>query len=274
MGDITISNVVGSTTDGPINLYIPYHKINAIEKHTIDAIKAHTINAIESHTINAIERHTIQSIDAIKAIAPVAAHIKEVNHIDPISIESLHVREVRNVEPIQIEKLNITNLPAVNLSIRQLPSVNVDIRRMPPLSIGLHQQFEIPSDYTLRASFLGFECVRMRLQGKSVVVPRDQYRREVSRSLSRSYAEVAAGGNPAIPSRRIEKSLTVVPACPPRSMPVPAPKPRPQPAHARLPGAGKPDIRCGAPSGSYGLGAALNGPRARQARRSISSEGR
>ena len=264
MGEITITNNIKGD-DPPIDLYIP--------SHTIDAIKAHTIDAIKTHTINAI-----QSIDAVKSIAPVAAHIKEVNHIDPISIESLHVREVRNVEPIQIEKLNITNLPAVNLSIRQLPSVDVSVRRVPPLSIGLHQQLEIPSDYTVRASLLGFECFRMRIQGRSVVVPRDQHRREIGRTLSRSYCEVAAGGNPAIPSRRIEKSVTVDPMGPPMPPPCPAPM------VGRLghpldrgpsPVAGKTELRCGAPSGSFGLKAESAGPRVRNPRRMrVSAEGR
>lgn len=188
------------------NITVTGESVISIPAHTINNIAAHTINDIQGHTINNIEGHTI---DRIKAIAPVATHIKEVNHIDPISIESLHVRGVRNVDPIQIERLNVTNFPAMNMSLRQLPPMDMSVRKMPPLSVGLHQHLDIPSDYTLRASLLGLECVRVRIQGKSTVAPRESYRREVSRTLNRSYPEVAAGGNPAIPSHRTEKCVTV-----------------------------------------------------------------
>jgi hypothetical protein len=140
-------------------------------------------------------------IRELQNIAPIAAHIKELNHIDPISVESLHVSEVRNIEPIRIDRFNVTSLPMVNMSLRQLPPVNLDIRRLPAVSLGTHQVFDVPSDYVVRARVLGFEVLRLHLSGCTQVAPRDRYRREQSRSDNRSYPEVATAGNPAIPSR-------------------------------------------------------------------------
>src|ERR1017187_7070225 len=70
-------------------------------------------------------------IDALQNIAPIAAHIKEVNHIDPLSVESLFVSQVRNIEPLRITKFNVTNLPLVNLAVRQIPAVDLNVRRLP-----------------------------------------------------------------------------------------------------------------------------------------------
>jgi hypothetical protein len=139
-------------------------------------------------------------IRELQNIAPIAAHIKEVNHIDPISVDSLHVSEVRNIEPINISRFNVTNLPMMNMSLRKLPPVNLNIRELPAVSLGTHQVFEVPSDYLVRARFLGFEVLRLRLRGRTEIAPRDRYRREQSQSDNRSYAEVATAGNPAIPS--------------------------------------------------------------------------
>ncbi len=186
-----------------------------IQAHTIDDIKSHTIDEIKSHTIDDIKSHTIDEIKKIDNISPVALHIKEVNQIHPIAVEALHVRAIRNVDPVQIEKLNVTNLPPVNLSVRQAPPLDMKVRRVPPLSIGLHQHFDIPSDYLLRASVLGLELARVRIQGQSTMIPRDRHRREVSRSLNRSFPQVAVGGEPGIPSRHIEKTVTC--HCPPRT---------------------------------------------------------
>lgn len=140
-------------------------------------------------------------IRELQNIAPIAAHIKEVNHIDPISIESLHVSEVRNIEPIRVDRFNVTDLPMVNMSVRQLPTVNLDIRRLPAVSLGTHQIFEVPSDYVVRARVLGFEVLRLHLRGRTEIAPRNRYRREQSRSDNCSFPEVATAGNPAIPSR-------------------------------------------------------------------------
>jgi hypothetical protein len=215
-------------------------------------------------TIKSIDRVAPLTIAKVESIAPLATHIKEVGHIDPISVESLHVRGVKNVEPIQIERLNITNFPAMNMSLRQLPPLDMSVRRVPPLSVGLHQHFEIPSDYIMRAFFLGIEWARLRIQGHSSVIPRDRYRREVSRTMNRSFPEVAAGGNPAIPSRRIERS--VVYHCPP-------PRPisaraangiRQGPAHAGVMGnrLAAPGIRTGAPLGAKRMGLHTSQPAA------------
>lgn len=155
-------------------------------------------------------------ISEVRHIAPAAVHIKELNHIDPISIESLRVNEVRNLDPIRIEKFNVTNLPTVNLSLRQLPAVDMNIRRIPPVSIGLHQDFCLPSTYTLRARLLGIEFLRLHLDGHTVLSPRDKVRREQHRTSDRSFPEVAVAGNPAIPSRMEEKGARVMasgPSC-------------------------------------------------------------
>ena len=149
-------------------------------------------------------------VDEVRHIAPAAVHIKELNHIDPITIESLKVNEIRNLDPIRVEKFNVTNLPTVNLSLRQLPAVDMNIRRLPPLSVGLHQDFCLPSSYTLRARLLGIEFLRLNLDGHTVLSPRDKVRREQARNPSQSFPQVAVAGNPAIPSRIIQKGSTVV----------------------------------------------------------------
>jgi len=140
-------------------------------------------------------------IRELQNIAPIAVHIKELNHLDPITVESLHVSEVRNIEPISIERFNVTNLPMVNMSLQRLPPVNLNIRELPAVSLGTHQVFEVPSDYVVRARLLGFEVLRLHLRGRTEIAPRDRHRREQSRSENRSYPEVATAGNPAIPSR-------------------------------------------------------------------------
>jgi hypothetical protein len=155
-------------------------------------------------------------ISEVRHIAPAAVHIKELNHIDPISIESLRVNEVKNLDPIRIEKFNVTHLPTVNLSLRQLPPVDMNIRRIPPVSIGLHQDFCLPSNYTLRAQLLGIEFLRLHVAGHTVLSPRDKVRREQHRTPNRSFPEVAVAGNPAIPSRIEEKGARVMasrPSC-------------------------------------------------------------
>jgi len=143
-------------------------------------------------------------IRELRNIAPIAAHIKELNHIDPISVESLFVSQVRNIEPLAIEKFNITNLPLVNLALRQVPPVELNVRRLPAVSIGTHQVFEMPSQYTVRARFLGFEILRVQLSGKTRIAASETFRREQERTGSRSFPVVATAGNPAIPSQRKE----------------------------------------------------------------------
>ncbi|HNP59619.1 MAG TPA: hypothetical protein PKM72_02200 [Nitrospirales bacterium] len=149
-------------------------------------------------------------ISEVRNIAPAAVHIKELNHIDPLTIESLRIDEIRNLDPIRVEQFNVTNLPTVNLSLRQLPAVDMNIRRLPPVSIGLHQDFCLPSSYTLRARVLGIELLRLNLDGRTMVSPRDRVRREQSRTPAQSFPQVATAGNPAIPSRSMTKGSRVV----------------------------------------------------------------
>jgi hypothetical protein len=78
------------------------------------------------------------------------------------------------------------------------------------VAIALQQQLELTSSYTMRARLLGLDVMRMEIQGKTKVVPRDCARREQSRSHERSFPDVAAAGNPAIPTRAIETGTQVV----------------------------------------------------------------
>ena len=142
----------------------------------------------------------INSIDRVQNIDPVAIHIKEVNHIDPLSIDALHIKEVNNIDPIQVAKFNVTNLPMVNVSLRQLPDIEINLKTLPPITVGTHQTFCIPSNYTLRARFLGVELIRLNLDGQTMVIPKERYRREQSRSPNKSFPETSVAGNPAIPS--------------------------------------------------------------------------
>jgi hypothetical protein len=145
-------------------------------------------------------------IQELQKIAPIAAHIKEVNHIDPINVESLFVSQVRNIDPIHIEQFNVTNLPLVNMALRQLPPVELNVGRLPAVSIGTHQVFDIPSCYTIRARLLGLEVLRVQLAGSTRIAPMDRFRREQERASNRSFPTVATAGNPAIPSFLISKN--------------------------------------------------------------------
>jgi hypothetical protein len=149
-------------------------------------------------------------VQQVQKIAPVAAHIKEINHIDPISVEAFHVNEVKNIEPINIAKFNVTNLPTVNMLLRHLPPVDFNVRRLPALSVGSHQNFRLPSNYTVRARFLGIELFRIHLEGETAIVPRERFRREQGRSHNRSFPLPEPSGNAAIPSICQEKEVRVV----------------------------------------------------------------
>lgn len=144
-------------------------------------------------------------ITELQKIAPIATHIKEVNRIDPLRIEEFHLNELKNIEPIRIEKFNVTNLPMVNVALRQLPAVDMNIRRLPPVSVGLHQDFQVPSNYLVRGLLFGIELFRIQLNGETRIIPRDRYRREQSRTPNRSFPRTAAAGDPAIPSVLKEK---------------------------------------------------------------------
>ena len=147
-------------------------------------------------------------INALQNIAPIAAHIKEVNHIDPLSVESLFVSQVRNIEPLRITKFNVTNLPLVNLAVRQIPAVDLNVRRLPAVSVGTHQVFDLPSNYMVRARLLGFEVFRLQLSGRTRIEPQERFRREQEKADNRSFPTVATAGNSAIPSIRKEKDST------------------------------------------------------------------
>jgi hypothetical protein len=147
----------------------------------------------------------------IGQIAPAAVHIKELNHVDPISVESLRIDQLRNVEPVRIERFDVTHLPTVNLSLGRLPNVDLNVRRVPPIAVGVHQDFDVPSEYTVHARLLGVEVLRLNIHGRTVVMPRDRAHREQARSHERSFPDVAAVGNPAIPARAIETHAEAVP---------------------------------------------------------------
>jgi hypothetical protein len=145
-------------------------------------------------------------VQELQKIAPMAVHLKEVNHVDPLSVESLFVSQVRNIEPLNIARFNVTNLPLVNLALRQMPAVELNVGRLPAVSIGTHQVFDLPSNYVVRARLLGFEFLRVQLSGRTRITPSERYRREQDRADNRSFPRAATAGNPAIPSVRRETS--------------------------------------------------------------------
>jgi len=102
-------------------------------------------------------------------------------------VEALQVSQVRNIEPLKIEEFNVTNLPTVNLSMRQLPPVDLNIRRLPALSVGTHQVFEVPSNYTVRARFLGIEVLRIQLAGRTTIGPRELFRKSRSERAAAAF---------------------------------------------------------------------------------------
>ncbi len=150
------------------------------------------------------------TIAQVEKVAPVGVHIKELNQIAPLSVELLRVDHVRHVDPLRIDRLNITQLPSVNITMSQLPALDLNVRRVPPVTIALHQQFEMTSSYSMMARIFGLKLMRLDLSGTTRITPRNCDRREVSRQHERSFADVAAASNPAIPSRAVEKSCTTV----------------------------------------------------------------
>jgi hypothetical protein len=210
---------------------------------------------VDVKQVKNIDPVTIKSVDQVKnidplriaKIAPAAIHVKELNHIDPISIDSLRVDEFRNVDPFRIERFDVTTLPTVNLSIGEAPSLDLDIRRIPPLAIALGQNVVLPSEYHVRARLLGLEILRIHITGRTMLRPCDEPRREVSASHERSQREVAAVGNPAIPVICTEeRAEAVVQRRPP---------PRRGHSHRPAPSAQHGELRVGAPpaQASFGL---------------------
>lgn len=198
----------------------------------IDIKSANGIEPLDISSISNISPvtiATIKKIEKIEKIAPAAVHIKELNQIDPLTVESLRVDSVRNLEPLAVDRLNVTHLPMMNLSLARMPAMDLNVRRMPPLAIGMHQEFELPSNYTIRTRLLGFEIMRFDIHGASRLVPRERARREQSHNHERSYPDVAAVGNPAIPNRcretHAETFTTPAPStCAPRPCPPTPPR--------------------------------------------------
>jgi hypothetical protein len=174
------------------------------------------VKNIDPVTIKEIDR--VSNIEPLRIakIAPAAVHVKELNHIDPITVDSLRVDEVRNLEPVKIERFDVTHLPTVNLTLGEVPALDLNLRRIPPLAVGLHQEFVLPSEYFIRARLLGLEFLRVHVTGRTRVHPHDRTRREVSSSHERSFQEVAAVGNPAIPVTCREEYAEAVIREPPR----------------------------------------------------------
>jgi len=176
----------------------------------IDIKSATGIDPIHIASIDDIKKIAPITVASVQKIAPAAVHIKELNHIDPLTVESLRVDSVRNLEPLNVDRLNVTHLPMVNLSLARMPTMDLNVRRMPPLAVGLHQEFDLPSKYTIHTRLLGFEIVRFDIHGSSRLVPRERARREQSHNHERSFPDVAAVGNPAIPNRCRETSAEAV----------------------------------------------------------------
>lgn len=214
--------------------------VDVVSATGIEPLKVHELKGIEPLHIQEVTGIEPLRIDYVRQIAPVAAHIKEVNHIDPLSVEAFHVTEVNGIEPLNVASFNVTRLPAVNLAIRQVPALDMNIRSLPGVSIGTHQNFDIPSNYTIRARLLGFEFLRLHLTGQSTVIPRERYRQEQSRSPNRSYVQVATAGNPGIPVRCRERQAEVCQMGPPCHPPPASP--------ARPPGGG---LHVGMPAMSF-----------------------
>lgn len=169
-------------------------------------INSGTINHVKDVQVEHVKGVEVEhvkdvEIEHVRHISPVAVHLKEINNIDPVSVDAFNVTEIRNVEPFRVREFNVTNLPNVNISLRQLPAVEMNVRRLPPVSVGLHQNFHIPSDYLVRMQFLGFEFLRVALNGQSQIVPCERHRREQARAHDRSFPQPATAGNPAIPSQ-------------------------------------------------------------------------
>jgi hypothetical protein len=231
-----------------------------------------TLTSDSKVTIKDGSKLQITSIDKVAHVAPVAVHLKEVNHIDPLTIDALHISEVKNIDPLEITRFNVTSLPMVNVSLQPVPPVDINIKSLPAISIGVHQNFCIPSEYTLRARVLGIELMRLHLSGQSTVIPQDRARREQMRSDNKSFPVVSAVGNPAIPSKCEQRSSTV---CTPRPAhpAYHAPAYHAAPAYAAQPVAAAPptyaasgfyaprsDLSFGAPRTAFQIPAATTAP--------------
>jgi hypothetical protein len=166
-------------------------------------LRIHEVKGVEQLRISQFTGVEPLRIAEVSHIAPAAIHVKELNHIDPISIESLRVDEVRNIDPVRVERFDVTHLPTVDISMSRMPTLAVNVRRVPPVAIAVRQRFVLPSQYTMHATMFGIEILRLKLHGRTVVEPCDTVPRERTRTHSRSFPDVAAVGNPGIPARRV-----------------------------------------------------------------------
>jgi hypothetical protein len=175
---------------------------------SVEITSIDSVDNIAPVTLTPVE---ISSIDKVSNIAPVAVHIKELNNLDPLLIDSLCIDRVREIDPLTVDRLNVTRLPVVNLSVNQVPEVAIGVSQIPPVAIALQQCFDMPSDYTAHAHFLGFEVLRVRLTGNTRLIPRDRARREQAHTHDRSFPMVAAAGNPAILRKLEERCAEAAP---------------------------------------------------------------
>jgi hypothetical protein len=166
-------------------------------------LRIQEVKGIEQLRVSQVTGVEPLRIAEVSHIAPAAVHVKELNHIDPITVESLRVDEVRNIDPVRVERFDVTHLPTVDISMSRMPALDLNVRRMPPVAIAVRQRFVMPSHYTVHATMFGIEVLRLKLHGTTVLNPCDTVPRERTRTHSRSFAEVAAVGNPAIPVRRV-----------------------------------------------------------------------
>ena len=146
--------------------------------------------------IDPIRIREVTGVEPIRVskIAPAAIHVKELNQIDPITVESLRVDEVRNLDPVKIDHFDVTHLPTVNLSLGEVPELALDVRRFPSLAVGLHQNFVLPSEYTIRARVLGFELARLHVTGRTMLHPHDEPRGRWPRATSGATARSPPSG--------------------------------------------------------------------------------
>lgn len=155
------------------------------------------VDNISPVTINPVE---ISSVDKVEKIAPVAVHIKELNQIAPLQIETMRIDRVRDIDALAVDRLNVTRLPVVNLSVNQVPEVAIGVSRLPPVAVSVEQCFDLPSDYTARARFLGVEVLSLHISGRTRIIPHERARPVHAHSPSYSFPLVTTG-DPARPDK-------------------------------------------------------------------------
>ncbi len=219
--------------------------INSV--HNVDPIPIQPITIAAVHNIDPI------TIADVQKIAPAAVHIKEVNQIAPLLVESLRVDHVRHVDPLRVDRFNVTHLPTVNLSLSQLPSLDLNVRRVPPVAIALGQQFQLSSDYIVHTRLLGFEILRLEIGGRTKIIPQDCAQREQSRTHERSFPDIAAVGNPAIPTKATETCVEAVTRAAPSRWPPARSSRAPTDSESGCAGARRAALSVGAPRFHYSI---------------------